>query len=223
MSWTSSSRTSITAVCSSLNLCVNLLQFSNGIGVPLEGVPAQPLDPRHALLRSGPPAQSIFKVLTPLDAVDGANHVGFALGLFGVHETLQKARLAGPLCMRRWKNLQALLLLLLLLGVNTGVVFSGPRIRDQMGLASDNLDAVGGDEVKVFPVPETGQASMLRLGFWLRKEQFCPNHVGPGAAEDVVLIRDERIGAVKIQDLDSVLGDGIWRLVDRRPVGLVWR
>lgn len=214
-----SSRTTFRS-SSSFNLGVNLLQFSNGIGVPLEGGLAQPLDPRHALLRPGPPAQSILKVLTALDAVDGANHVGFALGLFGIHETLQEARLAGPLSMRRWKNLQALLLLL---GVNTAVLFfSGPRIRDQMGLASDNLDAVGGDEVKVSPVPEAGQARvLLRRRFGLGEEQFGPNHVGPGAAEDVVLVRDERVGAVKTQDLDPVLGDGFWRLVNGRPVGLV--
>jgi hypothetical protein len=90
-----------------------------------------------------------------------------------------------------------------------------------MSLASDDLDAVGGDEVKIIPSSEVCETRILRLGFRLGEEQLCPDYIGPGAAKDVVLIGDERVGTVKIQDLDSVLGDAISCVVCRCSIGLV--
>lgn len=41
------------------------------------------------------------------------------------------------------------------------------------------------------------------------EDQFCSYLIGPGAAEDLVLIRDDRIGGVEAKDLSSLGGKGV--------------
>lgn len=83
------------------------------------------------------------------------------------------------------------------------------RAGDDVCSATEKLHAVGSDEVVVFAVSES-RGFGGRIGFHLRmgEKQFCSYLIGPGAAEDLVLIGDERVGGVEAEDLSSLGGKG---------------
>lgn len=83
--------------------------------------------------------------------------------------------------------------------------------RNEVCLAAEELHAVGGEEVEVLAVSEDREVGG-RIRFHLRmgEDEFSAYLIGPGAAEDLVLVGDDRVGGVEAEDLGSFGGKRVY-------------
>lgn len=53
---------------------------------------------------------------------------------------------------------------------------------------------------------EGGRVCCICVLVGMGEDQFCADLVGPGAAEDLVIVRDYRVARVEAEELDSLVG-----------------
>lgn len=124
-------------------LRVEMLQLGHGERIALHGRIIQPPDLGELFVGTRPAAQPFLQVLWALRGAEhGAHGVGFAAGLLDQPQLLEESHLVcggtGAGRIGEWSG-----------RCRTGSVRRSARAGDQIGLATEELDAVGGDEVKV--------------------------------------------------------------------------
>lgn len=91
---------------------------------------------------------------------------------------------------------------------------SRARAGGDIGFATEDLHAVGGEELEGGTLQEWGGEGLARIAciacIGMGEDQFGADLIGPGAAEELVTVGDDRVARVEAEDLDSLVGESLW-------------